>query len=73
MRLRIFVVSVFMVGFVSMICAQQTPVPETVTASKAGHVIDVENGRVLEKQIIVAVDGDPIADIRQLEHVTFVS
>jgi imidazolonepropionase-like amidohydrolase len=35
--------------------AQQQPAtPETVTAIKAGHVIDVENGRVLDKQIILS-------------------
>jgi hypothetical protein len=33
--------------------AQQTVSPETVVAIKAGQVIDVENGRVLEKQIIL--------------------
>jgi imidazolonepropionase-like amidohydrolase len=31
----------------------QTTAPEAVTAIRAGHVIDVENGRVLEKQIIL--------------------
>jgi imidazolonepropionase-like amidohydrolase len=33
--------------------AQQAAPPEAVTAIKAGHVIDVENGRVLDKQIIL--------------------
>src|SRR6266436_1577762 len=33
--------------------AQQPTTPEGVTAIKAGRVIDVENGRVLEKQIIL--------------------
>jgi imidazolonepropionase-like amidohydrolase len=32
---------------------QQAAEPETVTAIKAGHLVDVENGRVLEKQIIL--------------------
>jgi hypothetical protein len=33
--------------------AQRAATPEIVTAIKAGHVIDVENGRVLDKQIIL--------------------
>ena len=33
--------------------AQQATVAEAVTAIKAGHIIDVENGRVLDKQIIL--------------------
>jgi imidazolonepropionase-like amidohydrolase len=36
-----------------VLSAQQTTTPEGVTAIKAGHVIDVENGRVLEKQVIL--------------------
>jgi len=47
----------FLVGiiflFVYMAEAQQPTAPEGVTAIKAGRVIDVENGRVLEKQIIL--------------------
>jgi imidazolonepropionase-like amidohydrolase len=33
--------------------AQQPPTPEPLIAIKAGRVIDVENGKVLEKQIIL--------------------
>ena len=33
--------------------AQQSPAPEAVTAIKAGHLVDVESGRVLDKQIIL--------------------
>jgi imidazolonepropionase-like amidohydrolase len=33
--------------------ARQVASPESLVAIKVGHVIDVENGRVLEKQIIV--------------------
>jgi imidazolonepropionase-like amidohydrolase len=33
--------------------AQQASVQDPITAIKAGHVVDVENGRVLEKQIIL--------------------
>jgi len=32
---------------------QQRPGQDSVTAIKAGHVIDVENGRVLDKQVIL--------------------
>src|SRR5438309_2163907 len=39
--------------FVYTAKAQQPTTPEGVTAIKAGRVIDVENGRVLEKQIIL--------------------
>jgi imidazolonepropionase-like amidohydrolase len=42
--------------------AQQTGAPEAVTAIKAGRLIDVENGRVLEKQIIL-LRGKKIAAI----------
>lgn len=65
MRLRIFGVLGFVLFFSCMMPAQQTAVPVPVTAIKAGHVIDVENGRVLEKQIILlrgkkieAIGGD---------------
>jgi imidazolonepropionase-like amidohydrolase len=44
---------------------QQTPAGDTATAIKAGHLVDVENGRVLDKQIILlrgkkieAIGGD---------------
>jgi len=43
--------------------AQQQPTPpDSITAIKAGHVVDVENGRVLDKQIIL-VRGGKIAAI----------
>ena len=42
--------------------AQQTAAPDAVTAIKAGRLIDVENGRVLEKQIIL-LRGRKIAAI----------
>jgi imidazolonepropionase-like amidohydrolase len=47
--LVIFVVSVA----ANEVRAQQAAVQEPVTAIKAGRVVDVENGRVLEKQIIL--------------------
>jgi imidazolonepropionase-like amidohydrolase len=38
--------------------AQQQPRPQdSITAIKAGHVIDVENGRVLDKQLILVRGG----------------
>jgi len=40
----------------------QQAAPELVTAIKAGHVVDVENGRVLEKQVIL-LRGKKIAAI----------
>src|SRR6266478_6463427 len=47
----------FLVGIIFLCLytakAQQPTTPEGVTAIKAGRVIDVENGRVLEKQIIL--------------------
>jgi hypothetical protein len=52
-KLRIFVMLGVVFGLVSTILAQQAPVPEPVTAIRAGYVIDVENGRELEKQIIL--------------------
>jgi imidazolonepropionase-like amidohydrolase len=53
MRSR-FLVFVTMVSvFAVSARAQQTAAPEAVTAIKAGRLIDVENGRVLEKQIIL--------------------
>src|SRR3989442_13856267 len=60
----------FLVGiiflFVCTVKAQKPAMtPEGVIAIKAGHVIDVENGRVLEKQVILlrgkkieAIGGD---------------
>jgi imidazolonepropionase-like amidohydrolase len=52
-RHRIFVASALLSGFACAVPAQQAAAPEAVTAIRAGHVIDVENGRVLEKQIIL--------------------
>jgi imidazolonepropionase-like amidohydrolase len=53
MRSR-FLVFVTMVSvFAVSAQAQQTAAPEAVTAIKAGRLIDVDNGRVLEKQIIL--------------------
>jgi len=49
-------------GFAAGTPGQQTASPEAVTAIKAGHVVDVENGRVLEKQIIL-LRGKKIAAI----------
>jgi imidazolonepropionase-like amidohydrolase len=64
-RLRFLVVLGFVFAFSCGMLAQQTAPPEAVTAIKAGHVIDVENGRVLERQIILlrgkrieAIGGD---------------
>jgi len=38
--------------------AQQQPTPrDSITAIKAGHLVDVENGRVLDKQIILVRGG----------------
>jgi imidazolonepropionase-like amidohydrolase len=36
---------------------QQPTPPDSITAIKAGHVVDVENGRVLDKQIILVRRG----------------
>jgi imidazolonepropionase-like amidohydrolase len=52
-RLRLFVALGLVLGFARVISAQHTPTPDAVTAIKAGHVIDVESGRVLEKQTIL--------------------
>jgi imidazolonepropionase-like amidohydrolase len=64
-KLRLFVFWGLIFASASIAPAQQTPAPEVVTAIKAGRLIDVENGRVLAKQIIllsgkkiVAVGGD---------------
>jgi imidazolonepropionase-like amidohydrolase len=63
--LRSFSLSVLLVMFPATILSQQIAPPEAVIAVKAGRLIDVENGLVLEKQIIllrgkkiVAVGGD---------------
>ncbi len=62
---RVFVCAVLLWIFASATMSQQAAPPEQVTAIKAGHVIDVENSRVLEKQIILlrgkkieAIGGD---------------
>jgi imidazolonepropionase-like amidohydrolase len=52
-KLRLFVLWGLIFASASIASAQQTPVPEVVTAIKAGRLIDVENGRVLTKQIIL--------------------
>jgi len=52
-KLRLFVFWGFLFASASIAAAQQTPAPEVVTAIKAGRLIDVENGRVLAKQIIL--------------------
>ena len=62
MKLRIFVVLGLVLGFAQLISAQQSPASEPVIAIKAGHLVDVENGRVLEKQIIL-LRGKKIAAI----------
>jgi len=51
LRLSVFWGLIF--ASASIAPAQQTPAPEVVTAIKAGRLIDVENGRVLAKQIIL--------------------
>ena len=53
MKLRLFVFWGLIFASASIAPAQQTPAPEVVTAIQAGHLIDVENGRVLAKQIIL--------------------
>ena len=53
MKLRLFVSWGLLFASASIAAAQQTPAPEVVTAIKAGRLIDVENGRVLAKQIIL--------------------
>ena len=53
MKLRLFVLWGLIFASASIASAQQTPPPEVVTAIKAGRLIDVENGRVLAKQIIL--------------------
>jgi imidazolonepropionase-like amidohydrolase len=52
-KLRLFVLWGLIFALASIASAQQTPAPEVVTAIKAGRLIDVENGRVLAKQIIL--------------------
>jgi imidazolonepropionase-like amidohydrolase len=50
-RFFVCAATVFVFAFVTP--AQQAARPEEVTAIKAGHVIDVENGRVLDKQVVL--------------------
>jgi imidazolonepropionase-like amidohydrolase len=52
-KLRLFVFWGLIFALASIASAQQTHAPEVVTAIKAGRLIDVENGRVLAKQIIL--------------------
>src|SRR6266853_6128690 len=52
-KLRLFGFWGFIFASASIAPARQTPAPEVVTAIKAGRLIDVENGRVLAKQIIL--------------------
>jgi imidazolonepropionase-like amidohydrolase len=63
--LRSFLLFVLLSTLPATILSQQAPPQEGVTAIKAGHVIDVENGRVLDKQVILvrgkkidAIGGD---------------
>src|SRR5258707_14620163 len=51
--MRLFVFWGLIFASASIASAQQTPAAEVVTAIKAGRLIDVENGRVLAKQIIL--------------------
>jgi len=50
---RPIVVAWLLAGWAGAAYAQQAAPAERVTAVKAGHLIEVENGRVLEKQIIL--------------------
>jgi imidazolonepropionase-like amidohydrolase len=52
-KLRLFVFWGLIFASASIAPAQQTPAPDFVTAIKAGRLVEVENGRVLEKQIIL--------------------
>jgi imidazolonepropionase-like amidohydrolase len=64
--IRQLIVAVFLISMTAVdTVAQQAAVRESVTAIRAGHVVDVENGRVLEKQVILlrgkkieAIGGD---------------
>jgi len=61
-KMRLFVFWGLIFASASIASAQQTPAPEVVTAIKAGRLIDVENGRVLAKQIIL-LRGKKIAAV----------
>lgn len=61
-KLRLLIFLGTFLASVGIASAQHTPVAEPVTAIRAGHVIDVENGRVLEKQTIL-LRGKKIAAI----------
>ena len=43
----------FFLGVLPASAPAQQSTPDTITAIKAGHVVDVENGRVLDRQIIL--------------------
>src|SRR5713101_1870161 len=60
--MRLFVFWGLIFASASIASAQQTAAPEVVTAIKAGRLVDVENGRVLEKQVIL-LRGKKIAAI----------
>src|SRR6266852_3381967 len=60
--MRLFVFWGLIFASASIASAQQTPAPEVVTAIKVGRLIDVENGRVLAKQIIL-LRGKKIAAV----------
>jgi len=45
--------AVFLCVLAAATSAQQQPTPDNVIAIKAGHLVEVENGRVLDKQIIL--------------------
>ena len=62
MKLRLFVFWGLIFASASITPAQQTLAPEVVTAIKAGRLIEVENGRVLEKQVIL-LRGKKIAAV----------
>jgi len=61
-KLRLFVFWGLIFASASITPAQQTLAPEVVTAIKAGRLIEVENGRVLEKQVIL-LRGKKIAAV----------
>jgi imidazolonepropionase-like amidohydrolase len=66
-KLRLFVLWGLLCASTSIAPAQQTPAPEVVTAIKAGRLIDVENGRVLAKQIILLRGKKIVAVGRDLQ------
>ena len=62
MKLRLLVFWGLLFASARIAPAQQTSAPEVVTAIKVGRLIDVENGRVLAKQIIL-LRGKKIAAV----------